>query len=696
LPFAARWKALPMGTTVILPARTLMRMGIETPAAPGVSAAHSEAQPAFVAALPEEMSPVEHAAPVKRLAIATTRTADGSHYSSEIQSNRIGAATGTDLGEAGQAANREGTATAAQGGPVSVLEIAWLLYLGVTGALLMRMLFGMATAIRIWQRARPVEVNALTCVGNLRVRASRAVASPVTIGSGIVLPAEYAEWDAEKLRIVLAHEGSHIRQRDFYLQLLAGLHAIVFWFSPLGWWLKRRLSDLAEAISDRAGLCEAASRSAYAQVLLEFAARPHPTHLGVAMAREGSISRRIDRVLNDNVFQQAFAASRTRIAAAVLLVPAAVFAATALVRVQAAAQTTPPPPPAVQAVPAPAAAPQAAPASTDAIPAPAAPAVSGDAMPEVAPPPPPAMGPIHVVVPEMTVTVPEIAPMPPMPKMKVVVPKISVVVPKIAPMPPMPKLFAIAKLDQMRMVGPIAYSLAGPRVIVTKNGAFAYRMETDGNAFVLVKRNGGTEQFSDEWARGHEEDIAKASKLAHGDFLWFAREGKSYYIDDPATVASVEAAMDAMQAQQKELAEQQEALGRQQEDMAKRQAEMMRRQMKADMRTPEMEEQIAKAQAALAELKAKQGQTMSTEEWEKIQAELAELQGRMGAMRGEMGAKMAELGDAQGKFGARQGELGAAQGRLGEKQGRLAMEMQKKVQSVIDQSMQNGKAHPVQ
>ena len=55
------------------------------------------------------------------------------------------------------------------------------------------------------------------------VRCSTRVSSPVTICSSIVLPADYASWDAEKLRIVLAHERSHIRQGDFYLQLLAGI-----------------------------------------------------------------------------------------------------------------------------------------------------------------------------------------------------------------------------------------------------------------------------------------------------------------------------------------------------------------------------------------------------------------------------------------------------------------------------------------
>src|SRR6202021_2790285 len=89
-------------------------------------------------------------------------------------------------------------------------------------------------------------------VASLQLRISSKVASPVTIGSAIVLPEDYTTWDREKLRIVLAHERSHVRQGDFYLQLLASLYTALVWFSPLGWWLKKELADLAEAISDRA------------------------------------------------------------------------------------------------------------------------------------------------------------------------------------------------------------------------------------------------------------------------------------------------------------------------------------------------------------------------------------------------------------------------------------------------------------
>jgi beta-lactamase regulating signal transducer with metallopeptidase domain len=207
-------------------------------------------------------------------------------------------------------------------------------YLGVAGLLVIRLVLGLAATLRLWSTAIPAH----TVSGfhaSLRLRASTKIHSPVTIGSAILLPADYENWDAEKLRIVLAHERSHIRQGDFYIQLLAGLYAALVWISPLGWWLKRELADLAEAISDRAGIAAAPSRTSYAQILLEFAAMPRSRAIGVAMARPGSLARRIERFLNDHAFHQSFA-DRRRALVAVLLVPLALFAAAALVRVEAA------------------------------------------------------------------------------------------------------------------------------------------------------------------------------------------------------------------------------------------------------------------------------------------------------------------------------------------------------------------------
>ncbi len=222
---------------------------------------------------------------------------------------------------------------------LSLTSLALSIYLGVAVVFLLRLAVGLAVTLRLWLTAAPISALEISDIpSGFPLRASTRVSSPLTIGSAILLPADYDTWDKEKIRIVLAHELSHVRQGDFYLQFLAGLYTSLVWFSPLGWWLKKELADLAEAISDRAGIEQARSRTSYAQILLEFAAAPRPTALGVAMARSSSLARRIERLLNDHTFRQSFAGG-PRTLFAVVLVPVTLFAATAMVRVQAATQS---------------------------------------------------------------------------------------------------------------------------------------------------------------------------------------------------------------------------------------------------------------------------------------------------------------------------------------------------------------------
>ncbi len=222
----------------------------------------------------------------------------------------------------------------------SPASLALSIYLVIAVVLLLRLALGLAVTLRLWLTAVPISTREVSDIPTgIPLRASIKVSSPLTIGSAILLPADYGTWDKEKVRIVLAHERSHVRQGDFYLQLLAGLYTALVWFSPLGWWLKKELADLAEAISDRAGIEQARSRTSYAQILLEFAAAPRPTALGVAMARSSSLGRRIERLLNDHTFRQSFAGGR-RALFAVVLVPVTLFAATAMVRVQAATHSS--------------------------------------------------------------------------------------------------------------------------------------------------------------------------------------------------------------------------------------------------------------------------------------------------------------------------------------------------------------------
>jgi beta-lactamase regulating signal transducer with metallopeptidase domain len=193
---------------------------------------------------------------------------------------------------------------------------AMTIYVAVAALLALRLLIGAALALRLWLRAKPFQAS---WANGARIRITGAIRMPVAVGSGVLLPAGAEEWDQRRIRTVIAHELCHVTERDFYIQFLAGLHAALFWFSPMSWWLQRELSDLGEAISDEAGLRQAEDRSSYAELLLEVA-RSSDRHLaGVAMARSGDIGRRIERILSEVSPGTAFTRRRGLVLAAVFV-----------------------------------------------------------------------------------------------------------------------------------------------------------------------------------------------------------------------------------------------------------------------------------------------------------------------------------------------------------------------------------------
>ena len=537
-------------------------------------------------------------------------------------------------------------------------EIAFLIYATVALALLIRIAVGCIVTTRLWMRASPIADIAYLSHGEGRARSSRHVTSPVTVGSGILLPHDYRSWDGEKLRIVLAHESSHVRQGDFYLQLCAAIYAAVFWFSPLGWWLQRVLCDLSEAISDRAAVHEAANHASYAQVLLEFAAMPRTIRIGVAMARRGRLSNRIDRLLDEGSFRRAFAGGRGRIAAAALLVPLALFASTSL-RVQAAGQE-PPAPPTAPSMPAPPA--SVGPAAPALPAAPAEPPMT-DQFP-VAPPPPAEPG---------------------------------------APEPPpqgagVGQGFGAGSGDSYSYSMSQSDSRSGDRhrrgSWNTSDGEHFFYSDSDhGDSYALISgKDRDHVSFSGDWMEGRREEIDKARRIAHGDFLWFTRNDKSYIVDDPAIVSSLIAIYKPME----DLGRQQEELGRQQEELGRQQEAVGERMSQASIPTPDVSKELAQLRAAIAELDAANGKTLTQDQLAGLQEKLAELQGRLGSLQGEVGSRQGEIGRQQGELGEKQGTLGEQQGRLGAEQGRIAREADRKIRSVIDESLRNGKARPVE
>jgi beta-lactamase regulating signal transducer with metallopeptidase domain/predicted nucleic acid-binding Zn-ribbon protein len=596
-------------------------------------------------------------------------------------------------------------------------------YLSIGGILLLRMLVGLAVAFRIWRRAEPITDLQLGAMDGFsqdsRVRASHDLATPVTIGSTVILPADYREWDAAKLRVVLAHERSHVHQGDFYLQLLAALHVAVFWFSPLGWWLQRKLSELGEALSDRAGLQQAPSAASYAQILLEFAAIPRTKPYfaplaGVAMARSSNLSSRIERILNDRRFRLAFLGGRRHAFLTALLVPAALVAVVACIRIV----------PAVEAAQTPSAAPVTGQVSGQ---------VTGQVSGQVT-------GQVSGSVADQVTTVnfaqaPAQAP-------------VSVDAPALAPAPdPASALAApIAPAPTPEAEpAPVAESedaeAPEPSTSPKHSHGIGYSYSTDddhGESFAIVRgKDSNTVIMS-----GHAgKELEKARQKYHGDFIWFERGGKSYVITDPAILAQGQALFKS----DPRLEQRQKALQAMQANLDLEMAKLQPEIAKASLPGPEFAEQMAKLNAQLAELQSdkfkkltaeiaagaeerqkmidkamkdmennkdltdkinkqvQDSQQISMEALQKamelkmeklgdLQEKIGDIQGQIGEIQGKIGERQGMLGEKQGEIGERMGKVGEEMGKIGEQQGKMAEEAARKMKSVLDQAIKDGKA----
>ena len=167
------------------------------------------------------------------------------------------------------------------------------LYLSVSLVLVLRLATGVGRMWWIKSKAVPIREPWARA---LDVRTTSEISSPATFGTTILLPTCHASWPDAKRKIILDHEGAHARHRDSQVQWLAALHAALFWFSPLPWWLRRRLAQLAEYTSDDDVLRRNTHKADYATVLLE-EAQARSSHSFLPGIAKESIEQRVDRIL---------------------------------------------------------------------------------------------------------------------------------------------------------------------------------------------------------------------------------------------------------------------------------------------------------------------------------------------------------------------------------------------------------------
>jgi hypothetical protein len=195
------------------------------------------------------------------------------------------------------ATGQEGMPAAVGGAHVEAmnwLALATAVYALVAGLLLSRLAVGLYLTWRLARAAKPMREP---WTADWSVRVSSVIAGPVTFGSTILLPPQCFDWDVRKRQAVLAHEGAHVANRDFYLLLLAALNRSVFWFSPFAWWHHTRLAELAEIISDATALEVVEDRLSYAEILLDLVQHVRRAPAGIEMARACTVRSRVERIL---------------------------------------------------------------------------------------------------------------------------------------------------------------------------------------------------------------------------------------------------------------------------------------------------------------------------------------------------------------------------------------------------------------
>ena len=546
--------------------------------------------------------------------------------------------------------------------PTARHEVPWTVlavgaYLAIALALAIRVLIGIRFGKRLEKTATPVDdlrvlqiLSAISVAANVdpipRLAESEMLSVPLMLGVRepvVLLPADWRKWDADEFAAVLAHEVSHVKRHDALVQRLALIHRAIFWFSPLGWWLERRLADLSEQASDEAALAGGADRTRYAETLLGFfaeleAAPERVWWQGVSMAKTGQAEKRVERILG---WRSAMSSKWTKALIAGLAVCAApVVALTAsvhpsLYRLQE------------QAVPAPA--------------APAAPLP-----PQVAPPVSPA-----VTQPPLA-PLPSAAPPPPIPVADLGVPVAVAAPPAVAPMQqpvpaPAPPPPPAALPDNWEWASNYRYWPWGPRFVIVTPGSSPFAMS------------------------GSEEDAQHAESLRSkipGDFIWFEHDEKSYIIRDQATIGRAK----QLWATRDESAKEQEALRKKEDELGKKMREEVQQKMQdVRVKIPDMTAELQKLQDEVKSLNAS-GATM--QQLGDLQREVGELQQELGQTRWQSGGQMSGLEREGAELGQQMGDLGRQIGEIARKQMEESRQAADQMKQLLDDAIAKGLAKP--
>jgi chromosome segregation ATPase len=202
-----------------------------------------------------------------------------------------------------------------------------------------------------------------------------------------------------------------------------------------------------------------------------------------------------------------------------------------------------------------------------------------------------------------------------------------------------------------------------PAIFLLSFSAVPLHAEEDDLAWVVVRGDHGASMH------GEMSDLKRARKYFKDfgpEYLWFRRNGKEYVVRDGKILEEIEEA------------------GRPQEELGNEQARLGQRQSELGME----QSKLGRQQAELGEKQARRAMEQARRELdgEKVaaeddQADLEKLQQYLSRM--------------QEKLGREQEKIGHEQAKMGRQQEKLAREVEHRIEAVIEASLKNGAARPM-
>jgi beta-lactamase regulating signal transducer with metallopeptidase domain len=198
-------------------------------------------------------------------------------------------------------------------------QTAITIWLAGAPAGMMLLLYGAGRLAWVAIRSEPIEDARWAALAE-EVRCSLGIRRPVRLLQNrsvpflgtwgilvprVLLPSDAEKWSDDRIRMVLAHELSHIKRLDWVVQVLADAARAIYWFNPIFWMASSRLRRESEHACDDAVLRMGAVGTHYAEELLAMT-RALRSERGVehpilAMAQPSHLEHRLVALLNPSL-----------------------------------------------------------------------------------------------------------------------------------------------------------------------------------------------------------------------------------------------------------------------------------------------------------------------------------------------------------------------------------------------------------